>query len=66
VNGEPQRAQLVSLVIGTFKETLGERLSLAEASRLFGLREVTCRVVLDHLVGQKLLRRTRDGRYTMA
>jgi hypothetical protein len=65
-DGEPERAQLLSLVIGTFRETLGERLSLAEARRLFGLREVTCRVVLEHLVGEKILRRTRDGRYTMA
>lgn len=64
--GEPERPQLILLVLGTFKETLGERLSLAEARRLFGLREVTCRVVLDYLVGQKLLRQTRDGRYTMA
>ena len=66
MSGEPERSQLIRLVLGTFKETLGERLSLAEARRLFGLREVTCQVVLDHLVGQKLLRRTRDGRYTMA
>ena len=64
--GEPERAQLVPLILGTFRETLGERLSLAEARRLFGLREVTCRVVLDYLVAEKLLRRTRDGRYTMA
>jgi hypothetical protein len=64
-NGEPERSQLISLVLGTFKETLGERLSIGEARRLFGLREVTCRVVLDYLVGEKLLRRTRDGRYTM-
>jgi hypothetical protein len=63
--GEPERSQLIPLVLGTFKETLGERLSIAEARRLFGLREVTCRVVLDYLVGEKLLRRTRDGRYTM-
>jgi DNA-binding IclR family transcriptional regulator len=54
------------MVLGTFRETLGERLSLGEARRLFGLSEVTCRVVLDELVGQKLLRRTRDGRYTLA
>jgi hypothetical protein len=47
---EPERSQLIPLVLGTFKETLGERLSLAEARRLFGLREATCRVVLDHLV----------------
>ena len=65
VSGEPERAQLVSFVLGTFRETLGERLSLAEAGRLFGLREATCQVVLDDLVGLRLLRRTKDGRYTM-
>jgi hypothetical protein len=65
VGGEPERAQLISLVLGTFKETLGERLSLGEARRLFGLREVTCRVVLEDLVRENLLRRTRDGKYTM-
>jgi hypothetical protein len=64
-SAEPERPQLIALVLGTFRETLGERLSVAEARRLFGLREVTCRVVLDHLVGQKLLRRTRDGRYAL-
>jgi hypothetical protein len=66
VHGEPDRQELVSIVLGTFKETLGERLSLGEARRLFGLREVTCRVVLDYLVGRNLLRQTRDGRYTLA
>jgi len=63
--GEPERSDLVALILGTFRETLGERLSLAEAGRLFGLRERTCRVVLDDLVGQNRLRRTNDGRYTM-
>jgi DNA-binding IclR family transcriptional regulator len=51
-------------VLGTFQETFGTRLSLAEATRLFGLREATCRVVLEHLVAEKRLTRTRDGRYT--
>jgi hypothetical protein len=64
--GEPERAQLVPLILGTFQEMLGMRLSLAEAGLMFGLREVTCRVVLDQLVGDNRLRRTRDGRYTMA
>lgn len=66
VDGEPERSQLVLLILGTFRETFGTRLSLAEARRLFGLREATCRVVLDDLVAGQLLRRTRDGRYTMA
>jgi hypothetical protein len=64
--GEPERAHLVALTLGTFRETLGERLSLAEARRLFGMDETTCRVVLDYLVAQKWLRRTADGRYTMS
>ena len=64
--GEPERAQLVSLVLGTFREILGTRLTLAEASRMFGLQERTCGVVLEHLVGENRLRRTDDGRYTMA
>jgi hypothetical protein len=63
-SSEPERAQLIPLVLGTFKETFGTRLSLAEATRLFGLREATCRVVLEHLVAEKRLTRTRDGRYT--
>ena len=62
---EPERAQLVAIILGTFRETLGERLWLAEARRLFGLHETTCRVVLDYLVTQNWLRRTADGRYTM-
>jgi hypothetical protein len=56
----------VSLILGTFQEMLGTRLSLSEARRMFGLREVTCRVVLDQLVKQRRLRHTRDGRYTIA
>ena len=63
--GELERTQLVALILGTFRETLGERLSLAEARRLFGLHETTCRVVLDYLVAQNWLRRTADGRYTL-
>lgn len=65
-HGEPERSQLVPQILGTFQEMLGTRLSLAEARRMFGVREVTCRVVLDHLVKQHRLRHTRDGRYTMA
>jgi hypothetical protein len=65
-HGEPERSQLVPLILGTFKEMLGTRLSVAEARRMFGLREVTCRVVLEQLVKQHRLRHTRDGRYTMA
>jgi DNA-binding IclR family transcriptional regulator len=44
---------------------LGLRLTLADAQRMFGLREATCRVVLDDLVKEDRLRRTSDGRYTL-
>jgi hypothetical protein len=64
--GEPERAQLVALVLGTFKEMHGTRLTVTEAVRLFGLREATCRLVLDDLVQQKRLRRAHDGRYAAA
>jgi hypothetical protein len=33
---------------------------------MFNIRETTCRVVLDHLVEENRLRRTPDGRYTIA
>ncbi len=65
-HGEPERSQIVSLILGTFHEMLGTRLTLADAKRMFGLREVTCRVVLDQLVKEHRLRHTRDGRYTAA
>jgi hypothetical protein len=62
-NGEPPRPQLVSLILGTYREMPGLRLHLNQAARLFGLRDVTCRVVLDDLVESGLLRRTSDGQY---
>jgi hypothetical protein len=63
--GEPDRAQVVPQILGTFHEMLGLRLTLADAQRMFGLREATCRVVLDDLVKEDRLRRTSDGRYTL-
>ena len=45
---------------------LGTRLTVAEARRMFNIRETTCRVVLDRLVEENRLRRTHDGRYTIA
>jgi hypothetical protein len=63
IKGEPHRAKLVSLVLGTYREMPGMQLSLDEAMRMFGLREVTCRVLLEQLVLENRLRRTDDGRY---
>jgi DNA-binding IclR family transcriptional regulator len=41
-------------------------LHLNQAARLFGLREQTCRAVLDVLVRQGQLRRAADGQYLAA
>jgi DNA-binding IclR family transcriptional regulator len=55
--------QLVSLILGTYGEMPGLRLTLPEAARMFGLRETTSRVVLNDLVRQHLLRCSADGHY---
>ena len=51
------------MVTGTYREMPGLCLLLPDAARLFGLREGTCQVLLDYLVGQGRLRRGLDGRY---
>jgi hypothetical protein len=61
--GGPSRAQLVSLIVGTYGEMPGLSLHVNQAARLLGLDETTCRVVLDDLVGEGLLRRADDGQY---
>jgi hypothetical protein len=60
---EPSRPQLVTMVIGTFREMPGLSLHLNQAARLFGLRSETCRILLDDLVAQGRLRRADDGQY---
>ena len=61
--GEPSRSQIVTLVVGTYREMPGLSLHLGQAARLFGLRERTCRVVLDDLVRDGRLRQSADGQY---
>jgi two-component system, cell cycle response regulator DivK len=61
--GEPQRKSLDAMIRGTYREMPGLSLSLDQAARLFGLREQTCRIVLDDLVGSGALRRSADGQY---
>jgi hypothetical protein len=63
---EPPRAQLVSMILGTFLEMPGLCLHGNQAARLFGLRQSTCSVVLDDLVTQGKLRRAADGQYVAA
>jgi hypothetical protein len=61
--GEPVRAELVAMVLGTFREMPGLSLHLNQAARLFGLRATTCQVLLDDLVALGRLRRAHDGQY---
>jgi hypothetical protein len=63
VNGEPSRSHLVRLILGTYAEMPSLSLYLPQAARLFGLREATCLVVLDHLVRDGRIRRSPDGQY---
>jgi hypothetical protein len=63
---EPSRAQLVTIVVGAFREMPGLSLHLNQAARLFGLRSETCRILLDDLVAQGRLRRAHDGQYVGA
>ena len=60
---EPGRPQLVTMMLGTFREMPGLSLHLNQAARLFGVRPETCRVVLDDLVLQGRLRQAADGQY---
>jgi hypothetical protein len=61
--GEPPRAQLTSVIVGAYREMPGLNLTLDQAARLFGLRDNTCRVVLDDLIKDGKLRRSIEGRY---
>jgi hypothetical protein len=63
VSGEPSRSHLVRLVLGTYAEMPGLTLHVQQAARLFGLRELTCLVVLDDLVRDGRLRQSPDGQY---
>jgi hypothetical protein len=64
--GEPGRAVLESLIVGTYREMPGLILTLPQAARLFGLRDVTCRVLFTDLVRQGRLRQLKDGQYAAA
>ena len=60
---EPTRPQLVSMILGTFREMPGLSLHMNQAARLFGVKQTTCAVVLEDLVAQGKLRRGADGQY---
>jgi hypothetical protein len=52
----PGREQLLHRVRAEFEELRGLKLTLAQAQRLFGLREDVCQRVLNTLVREGLLR----------
>jgi hypothetical protein len=64
--GEPPRSQLVRIIEASYREMPGLCLHLRQAARLFGLREPTCRVILEDLVRSGRLRRSADGQYLAA
>ena len=63
VGAEPIRADLVAMVLGTFREMPGLCLHLNQAARLFGVHPTTCQILLDDLVALGRLRRAHDGQY---
>jgi len=62
-SGEPSRTRLITMIEATYREMPGLTLGLTQAARLFGLRERTCRVLLDDLVSDGRLRRAANGQY---
>ena len=62
-DGELTRPQLVSMILGTYREMPGLCLHQKQAARLFGLNNQTCQIVLDDLVAAGRLRRAHDGQY---
>jgi hypothetical protein len=63
---EPSHGRLFDTILSTYREMPGLILHLKQAARLFGLRETTCRIVLEELVRQGRLRRALDGQYLAA
>jgi hypothetical protein len=53
----------IQRVCGEFLEMPGLRLTCAQAQRLWGLTEPTCRALLEFLVDAKFLRSSSGGMY---
>jgi hypothetical protein len=60
---QPDRPQLVGMILGTYREMPGLCLHLNQAARFFGITTNTCGIVLDDLVKAGKLARTADGQY---
>jgi hypothetical protein len=57
---------VVRRIRGEFREMPGLSLTLAQATRLWGLERETCRIVVDRLVAAAVLRRTAGGAIMLA
>jgi hypothetical protein len=66
VHTELERVHLVALILGSYGEMPGLSLHVHQASRLFGLRDRTCEVVLNDLVRDGRLRQSPDRQYRAA
>jgi len=61
--GSPHRTDLVTMIVGTYREMPGLSLSFYQAARLFGLPLETTHIVLRDLVHGGLLERNASGQY---
>lgn len=57
--------ELLDRARGEFAEMPGLRLTIAQAARLWAVERPVCGAVLDALVKDRFLFRTRDGAYMM-
>ena len=62
---EPNRAQLVSTTLGSYREMPGLALFVHQAARLFAVSTGTCQLMLDDLVKDNRLRRDDRGQYVL-
>jgi len=59
---DPVDADLITRVLGEYREMPGLALTVDQAQQLWGCEEATCRAVVDLLVARGVLRWSRDGR----
>ena len=58
-------ASLLSRIRGEYLEMPGLRLTFAQACRLWHMEATTCIAVLEELVAEGFLHRTKDGTYVV-
>ncbi len=60
----PPLESLIGRIRGEYREMPGLRLTFAQACRLWQVDAHTCEMVLERLVREAFLYKTRDGSYT--